>query len=61
MISEFIFCIHILHEITLQLFESQEILRAKEVWQFKCLNITIRGTDRYWVMFGSSVTNDKSC
>ena len=41
--SEFIFYIHILHEITLQLFDSQGILRAKEFWQFKYLYITIRG------------------
>ena len=37
MISEFIFYIHILHEITLQLFDSQGIVRAKEFWQFKYL------------------------
>ena len=47
MISEFIFYIHILDEITLQLLDHKEILRAKEFWRFKYLYITIRGTDRY--------------
>ena len=60
MISELIFYIHILNEITLQLFDSQGILRAKEIWQFKYLFITIRGTDRYWMILIAVISSRNS-
>ena len=50
MISEFIFYILILHEITLQLIDSQGILRANEFWQFKYLYITTGSRDRFWMI-----------